>query len=76
VHVEVATAAGELIIRSEYFGAAYHGDDLVRGCKALRWDGSARVSMDPFGFTWTDRHRQTVIDLNGGHVGIPHSAPR
>jgi hypothetical protein len=76
VHVEVATAAGELIIRSERFDAAYHGDDLVRGCKALRWDDSARVSMDPFGITWSDQHRQTVIDLNGEHVGIPHSAPR
>jgi hypothetical protein len=50
VHVEVLTAAGELIIRSEHFDAADHGDDLVRACKTLRWDGSARVSMDPFGF--------------------------
>ncbi|MEU4626636.1 hypothetical protein AB0G04_42465 [Actinoplanes sp. NPDC023801] len=76
VHVEVVTAAGELIIRSEPFDAAYHGDDLVRACKTLRWDGPARVSMDPSGFTWTDQHRQTVIDLNGGHAGVPHNAPR
>ncbi|MEV4705482.1 hypothetical protein [Actinoplanes sp. NPDC049316] len=76
VHVEVVTAAGELIIRSEDFDAADHGDDLVRACKALRWDGSARVSMDPFGITWTDQYRQTVIDLYGGQTGVPHSAPR
>ena len=76
VHVEVVTAAGELIIRSEHFDAADHGDDLVRACKTLRWDGSARLSMDPFGFTWTDQHRQTVIDLNGGQARVLHSAPR
>lgn len=76
VHVEVVTAAGELVIRSEHFDAAYHGDGLVRACKTLRWDGSARVSMDPFGIPWGEQHRQTVIDLNGGHAGVPHSAPR
>jgi hypothetical protein len=76
VHVEVVTAAGELIIRSEPFDAADHGDDLVRACKTLRWDGSGRVSTDPFGFTWTDQHRQTMIDLNDGHAGVPQSAPR
>lgn len=76
VCVEVATAAGELITRSGLLDAAFHGDDLVRGCKGLRWDGSARVSVDPFGFTWTDQHRQTVIDLHGGHAGVQHSASR
>ena len=76
VHVEVVTAAGELIVRSEDFDAADHGDDLVRACKMLRWDGSTRVTMDPYGITWTDQHRKTVIDLNGGHAGVPHIAPR
>ncbi|MFI5495928.1 hypothetical protein [Actinoplanes sp. NPDC051859] len=71
VHVEVVTAAGDLIVRTEHFDAAYHGDDLVRACKTLRWKGSARVSMDPYGFTWTDQHRRTVIDLDGGHSGAP-----
>ena len=76
VHVEVVTAAGELNVRSEQLDAAYDGDGLVRACKMLRWDGSTRVSMDPYGITWTDQHRKTVIDLNGGHAGVPISAPR
>jgi hypothetical protein len=71
LHVEVATLAGELIARSEDFHVAFHGDDLVRMCKTVRWDGSARIVIDLLG----TKQWETVIDLRGWRAGVPHSAP-
>ena len=71
LHVEVVNPADELIARIEDLHAAYHGDDLVRMGKTVRWDGSARVIFDLLGI----QRRETVIDLSGGHAGIWHSAP-
>ena len=70
LHVEVVTAAGELIARSEDLHAANHGEHLVQMCKTVRWDGSARVVIDLLG----TQQWQTVVDLDGQNAGAPHGA--
>lgn len=71
LHVEVVSSADQLIVRSEDVHAAYHGDHLVRMCRTVRWDGSARIIMDLLGI----QRWKTVIDLRGGHAGVPHCVP-
>lgn len=61
VQLEVVTSGGEPIACSEDIPSPFHGDDLVRMCKTVRWDGSARVTMDTRG---TER-QETVFDLSG-----------